>query len=71
MNDFFVGALAQDIGNLARPQPFDAIEILAAVVCEPTGNFNAVGALQGYDVAFGKAAIDFDDPRSQQAAAFG
>ena len=70
MNDFFVGAFAQNISDLAGPQAFDAGQVLVAVVRQAAGDFRSVRAAKGHDVALGKAAIDFDNPRRQQAAAF-
>jgi len=70
MNDFFIRTFAQNVGDLAGSQPFDAGEVLVAVVGQPAGNLRSVGAAEGHDVSFGKQSADFHDPRCQQAAPF-
>ena len=70
VNDLFVGTFAQNFGYLARPQPFDSGKVLVAVVGQSAGDFRSVGPAEGHDVAFGKVAVDLDNPRRQQAAAF-
>ena len=69
MDDFFVGALAQDGGNFGCLQPANPPDVVGTVVAQPPGELLSLGIPVGDDIAFAEMSVDLDDPDGQEAAA--
>jgi len=70
VDDFVVGAMAQDGADLFGLVPFDLADFVGVVIGEPASEFDAVGASEPHDIAFMEVALGIDDAGGQEAAAF-
>src|SRR5689334_18500323 len=57
VNDFFVGAAAEDLGNFLRLQTFDPLDIGRRVVSQAASNDMTFGIAQSDDIAFLKFTL--------------
>ena len=69
MNDFVVGAMAENLDDPLRRLPGDSSQLLRTVIGEPAGEFLPSFATQGHDVPLLEVAFDPPHADRQQAAA--
>ena len=68
MDDLFVRALAQDLGDPIRMASANHLDLLGIVIAQSPCDLISHGVDQGHNVPFPKIAGDLQDPNGQQTA---
>jgi hypothetical protein len=68
MDDLFVRALAQDLGDPIRMASANHLHLLGIVIAQTPGDLSSRSVYQRDNVPFSKIASDLQDPDGQQTA---
>jgi hypothetical protein len=68
MDDLFVRALAQDLGDPIRMASANHLHLLGIVIAQTPGDLSSRSVYQRHNVPFAKIAGDLQDPDGQQTA---